>query len=207
MLSSHTSSGRLYEVDLRLRPNGESGLLVSSISAFEEYQRQHAWVWEHQALTRARFCAGDQSVGAQFERVRNEVLRMPRDIAKLRHEVIEMRQKMHDGHLNKTDLFDIKHDNGGMVDIEFMVQFVVLAHSATHPELTANSGNLALLNTAAKLKLIDDEISDKVRELYRELRRVQHQMRLNNQTPCRIEPGRLDTAPVLALWKTLLERP
>ncbi len=207
MLSSHTSSGRLYEVDLRLRPNGESGLLVSPINAFEEYQRQHAWVWEHQALTRARFCAGDDSVGMQFERIRNEVLRMPRDITRLRQEVIEMRQKMHDGHPNKTTQFDIKHDTGGMVDIEFLVQFLVLAHSASHPELTANSGNLALLDTAAKLKLIDAETSDRVRELYRELRRVQHQMRLNNQTRCLIEPGRLDTSPVLALWRTLLERP
>ncbi|HLY96139.1 MAG: bifunctional [glutamate--ammonia ligase]-adenylyl-L-tyrosine phosphorylase/[glutamate--ammonia-ligase] adenylyltransferase [Sideroxydans sp.] len=207
MLSSHTSSGRLYEVDLRLRPNGESGLLVSSIQAFDEYQREHAWAWEHQALTRARFCAGNESVGMQFERIRNEVLRMPRDINKLRQEVVEMRQKMHDGHPNKTDLFDIKHDSGGMVDIEFMVQFLVLAHSASHPELTANSGNLALLDTAAKLGLIDEGTSAQVRELYRELRRVQHQMRLNNQTRCLIEPGRLDTAPVLALWKTLLERP
>ncbi len=207
MLSSHTSSGRLYEVDLRLRPNGESGLLVSSISAFEEYQRQHAWVWEHQALTRARFCAGDESVGAQFERIRNEVLRQPRDMARLRKEVVEMRQKMHDGHPNRTALFDIKHDSGGMVDIEFLVQFLVLAHSAAHPELTANSGNLALLETAARLQLIDAGISSSIRELYRELRRVQHSMRLNNQTPCRIEQGRFDSAPVLSLWKNLLGRP
>jgi glutamate-ammonia-ligase adenylyltransferase len=206
MLSSYTSSGRLYEVDLRLRPNGESGLLVSSIAAFEQYQLQHAWAWEHQALTRARFCAGDESVGAQFERIRVEVLRMPRDISKLRQEVIEMRQKMHDGHPNKTGRFDIKQDSGGMVDIEFMVQFLVLAYSADHPELAANRGNLALLETAAMLKLIDSEISDKVRELYRELRRVQHQMRLNNQTPCRIERDRLDTAPVSTLWKSLLEK-
>ena len=100
MLSSYTSSGRLYEVDLRLRPNGDSGLLVSSVAAFEEYQRQHAWVWEHQALTRARFCAGDKSVGARFERIRVEVLRMPRSLPELRQEVVEMRQKMHDGHPN-----------------------------------------------------------------------------------------------------------
>ena len=92
-----------------------------------------------------------------------------------------------------------------MVDIEFMVQFLVLAYSGAHTELTANSGNLVLLEIAAKLDLIDDGMSLKVRELYRELRRVQHQMRLNNQTPCRIEHGRLDTAPVTALWKFLLE--
>jgi len=207
MLSSYTSSGRLYEIDLRLRPNGESGLLVSSVGAFEEYQRQHAWVWEHQALTRARFCAGDAAVGAHFARIRNEVLCMPRDVSSLRLEVVEMRRKMHDGHPNKSDLFDIKQDSGGMVDIEFLVQFLVLAHAAAHPELTVNRGNLALLEIAAKLNLIDHEISDKVRELYRELRRVQHQMRLNNQMPCRIEPDRLDTSPAITLWKSLLEQP
>jgi glutamate-ammonia-ligase adenylyltransferase len=206
MLSSFTSSGRLYEVDLRLRPNGEGGLLVSSIEAFDDYQRNHAWVWEHQALTRARFCAGDAHVGAQFEAIRNAVLRQPRDIEKLRNDVVEMRQKMHDGHQNKTSLFDIKHDSGGMVDIEFMVQFLVLAHAAHHPELTANSGNIALLATAAKLNLIDEKISDQVRNLYRELRHLQHQMRLNNQTHCRIEQGKLDTAAALALWKALLGR-
>ncbi|MDD5057271.1 MAG: bifunctional [glutamate--ammonia ligase]-adenylyl-L-tyrosine phosphorylase/[glutamate--ammonia-ligase] adenylyltransferase [Sideroxydans sp.] len=204
MLSSFTSSGRLYEVDLRLRPNGEGGLLVSSIAAFDDYQRNHAWVWEHQALTRARFCAGDARVGTQFEAIRNAVLRQPRDIDKLKQDVVDMRQKMHDGHHNKTPLFDIKHDSGGMVDIEFMVQFLVLAHAAHHPELTANSGNIALLDTAAKLNLIDGATSDQVRTLYRELRHIQHQMRLNNQTHCRIEQGRLDTAAALALWKTLL---
>jgi glutamate-ammonia-ligase adenylyltransferase len=207
MLSSHTSSGRLYEVDLRLRPNGESGLLVSSIEAFDEYQRQHAWVWEHQALTRARFCAGNAAVGAQFERIRSEVLRLPRTAEKLRQDVLEMRQKMRDGHPNPTERFDIKHDSGGMVDIEFMVQYLVLAYSAQHPELTANSGNLALLKKAAELGLIDREASEQVRETYRELRRIQHEMRLNNDNACRIEPERLDTTAVRRLWQGLLERP
>jgi len=189
-----------------LRPNGESGLLVSSVVAFEEYQRQHAWVWEHQALTRARFCAGDAEVGTRFERIRSEVLRMPRDIARLKQDVVVMRQKMHDGHPNQSNLFDIKQDSGGMVDIEFMVQFLVLAHSATYPELTSNKGNLALLEISARLNLIDTAISGKVRESYRELRRVQHQMRLNNQTLCRIEPGRFDTSAVRALWDVLLKQ-
>ncbi len=204
LLSSYTAAGRLYEVDLRLRPNGESGLLVSSIEAFEDYQRNHAWVWEHQALTRARFCAGDTAVGAQFERIRIDVLRQQRDLAQLRGAVVEMRQKMHDGHPNASHLFDIKHDSGGMVDIEFMVQFLVLAYAAQHPQLTANSGNLALLEQAAKLGLIESGLSEAVRNVYRKLRGIQHQMRLNNQSPCRIEQGMLDTAPVLALWQHLL---
>lgn len=204
LLSSHTAAGRLYEVDLRLRPNGESGLLVSSIEAFGDYQRNHAWVWEHQALTRARCCAGDAAVGEQFERIRNATLRLPRGLPSLKREIIDMRQKMHDGHPNKTDLFDIKHDCGGMVDIEFMVQFLVLAYAAQFPQLTANSGNLALLDEAAKLGLIETGYSNAVRTLYRELRRIQHQMRLNNQTSCRIGQDRLDTTPVLTLWQKLL---
>ncbi len=204
VLSSYTSAGRLYETDLRLRPNGASGLLVSSTAAFADYQKNQAWVWEHQALTRARFCAGDASVGKQFDAIREQVLRQPRDITALRREVIAMRQKMHDGHPNKSPLFDIKHDSGGMVDIEFMVQFLVLAHAAAHPEFTSNSGNLALLDLAAKLHLIGQESSDAVRDIYRNLRRLQHQMRLNNQALCRVEQGTINSAPVLALWEKLL---
>ncbi len=206
-LSSYTSAGRLYETDLRLRPNGASGLLVSSISAFAEYQRQHAWVWEHQALTRARFCAGDASIGKQFEIIRDEVLRQPRDPAVLRQEIVAMRQKMHDAHPNNSGLMDLKHDRGGMVDIEFMVQFLVLAYSAAHSELTANSGNLALLTRAGELGLIDAKRAEMVCATYRNLRALQHKMRLNNQSPCRVNPEEIDTLPVMALWGTLLEAP
>ncbi|MDD5179770.1 MAG: bifunctional [glutamate--ammonia ligase]-adenylyl-L-tyrosine phosphorylase/[glutamate--ammonia-ligase] adenylyltransferase [Gallionellaceae bacterium] len=206
LLSSHTSSGRLYEIDLRLRPNGASGLLVSSIAAFEEYQQQHAWVWEHQALTRARFSAGDAQVGEQFEAIRNAVLRKPRDLEALRREIVAMRQKMRDEHANKGSLFDIKHDRGGMVDIEFMVQFLVLAHAHAHPELTANSGNLALLKSAGALGLIDAQMAAAVCAIYRRLRALQHKMRLNNQSPCRVDADEIDPAPVLALWEELLKK-
>ncbi|MFA6015358.1 MAG: bifunctional [glutamate--ammonia ligase]-adenylyl-L-tyrosine phosphorylase/[glutamate--ammonia-ligase] adenylyltransferase [Gallionellaceae bacterium] len=205
VLSSYTSAGRLYETDLRLRPNGASGLLVSSTAAFSDYQAHQAWVWEHQALTRARFSAGNADVGQQFERIREQVLRQSRDFAILREEVINMRKKMHDGHPNKSALFDIKHDRGGMVDIEFMVQYLVLAHAAAHPELTANSGNLALLDSAAKLKLIPAELSHAVRDIYRNLRRLQHKIRLNNQLVSRIPQEEIDIAPVLELWGILLE--
>jgi glutamate-ammonia-ligase adenylyltransferase len=179
-------------------------LLVSSIEAFSEYQRKHAWVWEHQALTRARFCAGDATVGASFERIRNEILQLPRELNALKLSIIEMRQKMHDGHQNHSNLFDIKHDKGGMVDIEFLVQFLVLAYAAQYPRLTANSGNLALLGTAAELGLIDNGLSEGARNLYRELRLVQHEMRLNNLTPCRIDQNRLDISSVSKLWKMIL---
>jgi len=204
MLSSYTASGRLYEVDLRLRPNGESGLLVSSIAAFAAYQREHAWTWEHQALTRARFCAGDAAVGEQFEAIRVQLLQAQRDPVTLRHEIVQMRQKMRDGHPNRTALFDIKHDPGGMVDIEFIVQYLVLAHAAAHPVLTGNIGNLALLRLAGERGLIDAAAATEVSDIYRALRELQHKMRLNHEGPCRIPAGEIDTAPVIALWQRLL---
>jgi glutamate-ammonia-ligase adenylyltransferase len=203
MLGSYTPSGRLYETDLRLRPNGASGLLVSSIAAFDEYQRSHAWVWEHQALTRARFCAGDTQVGAAFESVRQQVLCQPRDLVILRKEIVEMRQKMREGHPNNSKLFDIKHDSGGMVDIEFMVQYIVLAHAHQYPQLTANIGNLALLKLAGELGLISAGLAEQVRALYRTLRQVQHRMRLNNQSPCRIERNEINTVACGELWGVL----
>jgi [glutamine synthetase] adenylyltransferase / [glutamine synthetase]-adenylyl-L-tyrosine phosphorylase len=205
MLGSYTSSGRLYETDLRLRPNGASGLLVSAIEAFAEYQQSQAWVWEHQALTRARFSAGDTQVGTAFEQIRRRVLCQPRDLTTLRKEILEMRQKMLDGHPNATGLFDIKHDRGGMVDIEFMVQYLVLAYAYQHPQLTANIGNLALLKLAGELGLIPVDIAEQNRSLYRTLRQTQHRMRLNNLSPCRIEQGEIETAAGRKLWKMLFE--
>jgi glutamate-ammonia-ligase adenylyltransferase len=203
MLSSYTSSGRLYETDLRLRPNGASGLLVSSVEAFSGYQHKEAWVWEHQALTRARFSAGDARVGAAFDQIRQQVLCQPRDLAALRNEILEMRRKMHDGHPNGSGLFDIKHDSGGMVDIEFIVQYLVLAYAHQYPQLTANIGNLALLKLAGELGLIPIELAEQTRTLYRTLRQTQHRMRLNDLTPCRVAPGEIDSKTSRQLWQKL----
>ncbi|OGS90935.1 MAG: bifunctional glutamine synthetase adenylyltransferase/deadenyltransferase [Gallionellales bacterium GWA2_60_18] len=203
MLGSYTSSGRLYETDLRLRPNGASGLLVSTVAAFAEYQQKDAWIWEHQALTRARFSAGDAQVGTAFEGIRREVLCQERDPGMLRKEILAMRQKMLDGHPNDSGLFDIKHDRGGMVDIEFMVQYLVLAHAHRHPQLTGNIGNLALLKLAGELGLIPGELAEQMRALYRTLRQIQHRMRLNNQSLCRIGHGTVETGTCLELWKML----
>ena len=203
MLSSHTSTGRLYETDLRLRPNGASGLLVSTVGAFAEYQQKQAWVWEHQALTRARFSVGDTTIGAAFEDIRKRVLCQPREPVTLRKEILEMRQKMLDGHPNDTDLFDIKHDRGGMVDIEFMVQYLVLAHARQHPQLTGNIGNLALLKLAAELGLISADLAEQTRTLYRTLRQAQHRIRLNSQLPCRVSHEEIDTRASQKLWAEL----
>ncbi|HNP25149.1 MAG TPA: bifunctional [glutamate--ammonia ligase]-adenylyl-L-tyrosine phosphorylase/[glutamate--ammonia-ligase] adenylyltransferase, partial [Nitrosomonas sp.] len=125
-LNSHTSAGLLYATDLRLRPNGNSGLLAHSIEAFAEYQRTQAWVWEHQALTRARFVAGDPGVAEAFESTRKEILCQQRNLIELKQDILSMREKMRDAHPNPTALFDIKQDRGGIIDVEFIVQYLVL---------------------------------------------------------------------------------
>ena len=205
-ISSMTPAGILYETDLRLRPNGASGLLVSSIEAFEGYQKNQAWVWEHQALTRARFCAGDADVGAAFERIRIEVLRQERDAATLREEVLKMRQKMLDAHPNTSSLFDIKHDRGGIIDVEFIVQYLVLNFSRLHPELTKDVGNLALLRIAGELDLIPADLAKQVRDAYREYRLIQHQLRLQGGAHARIDPAQLEehAEAVKRLWVAVL---
>ncbi len=202
-LSTATAAGTLFEIDLRLRPNGNAGLLVTDIAGFIDYQMQHAWVWEHQALTRARFCAGDQDIGAAFEWERNRILRLQRPVAPLLEEVLAMRKKMHDGHPNPTDRFDIKHDEGGMVDIEFIVQTLVLRYSHDHGELTGNLGNIALLRIAGELGLIDGHLAQQVGDAYREYRRRQHAERLSGAASARVAPEECAQAraAVMQLWQ------
>jgi glutamate-ammonia-ligase adenylyltransferase len=185
-LSSRTSSGVLFETDLELRPSGASGLLVSSIEAFARYQEESAWIWEHQALTRARYCAGDQQVGAAFEAIRERVLRRRRDAIPLARAIVEMRDKLHAAHPNRSGLFDLKHDPGGMIDVEFTVQFLVLAHAQRFAELTQNLGNIALLRMAAERGLIAAELAERSRDAYREFRRLQHGLRLNGARYARV---------------------
>ncbi len=205
-LSTMTSSGRLYEVDLRLRPDGDAGLLAVSVEAFAEYQRKHAWPWEHQALTRARYAAGDAAVGARFEAVRRDILLAPRDVPALRDEVRAMRDKISAGHLNNTGKFDLKHDRGGMVDVEFVTQYLVLTQAAAHPMLVENLGNITLLRLAAQSGLLDPNLATRAGDAYRTLRRVQHAMRLQGQEKARVAPDTLteERAAVTALWNTVL---
>jgi glutamate-ammonia-ligase adenylyltransferase len=204
-LSARTSAGTLFETDLQLRPSGSSGLLVSSVAAFEEYQERAAWPWEHQALTRARYCAGDKAVGLEFENIRTRILTRERDPAALAREVLAMRDKLHAAHPNRSKLFDLKHDRGGMIDIEFTVQFVVLAHAHRHPELTRNLGNIALLKIAADLGLIDKDLAEKSRNSYRDFRRLQHALRLNGAQYARvpIEQVAAKAEAVRSLWKAV----
>lgn len=206
-LTSHTAAGTLFDVDTRLRPNGAAGLMVTHFEAFRRYQMREgdnaAWVWEHQALTRARFCAGDAEIGARFEALRTAVLRQEREPGPLRDEIVAMRERVAEGHANPTELFDLKHDRGGMVDIEFTVQFLVLLHSAAHAELTRNKGNIALLHMASELGLIDATEAGQVADAYRDFRARQHKLRLDGQSAARVPAGTCahEAAHVRALWE------
>jgi glutamate-ammonia-ligase adenylyltransferase len=204
-MTSHTPAGILFDVDIALRPDGASGLIVSPFSAFEKYQADSAWAWEHQALTRARYCAGDAAIGGRFEALRVAVLRHSRDAKKLKQDILAMRKKMHDAYPNRSALFDLKQDAGGMIDIEFMVQFLVLQHSAQYPQLTKDIGNIALLKLSAELGLIDTALADETANAYRSYRKLQHQIRLQGEERARVEPERVrrEAATVQQLWKQL----
>jgi len=193
----------LFDTDLRLRPSGAAGLLVSPIEAFARYQEHDAWVWEHQALSRARYSAGDSRVGQVFESIRERILRRSREPAALAKEILAMREKMHAAHPNKSGLFDIKHDAGGMIDIEFTVQYLVLARAHEFPALTRNLGNIALLGMAAELGLLPKQLAERCRSAYREYRRTQHALRLNGARYARVPHAQVaaHVAAVRELWQ------
>jgi len=204
-LTVKTGEGDLYEIDTALRPNGNSGLLITSLDSYANYQQQRgsnaAWTWEHQAMTRARCVLGDADLQARFDAVREAVIGTARDAAALRAEIVDMRVKLGRARPVKAGQFDVKHSPGGMVDIEFAVQFLVLAHSAQHPELRANVGNIALLQRAQLCGLLPGHTGDNAALAYRSLRQIQHRARLNE------EPTQLDVEQVsferdagLALW-------
>jgi len=210
-LTLRTAAGELFDIDTALRPNGNSGLLVTSYHAFDDYQRQRgsntAWTWEHQALTRARWCAGEPALAARFEDTRRGVLSSDRDVAALREEVIAMRQRLRDAHPCPPEHFDIKHSAGGMIDVEFAVQFLVLAHSHAHPALMDNLGNIALLTRAAQAGLVPPAMAEAAGQAYRELRRIQHRARLD-EAPTVLSGEALQAAlrhrdDVRALWQAV----
>ena len=204
-LTTRTSAGELYEIDTALRPNGNSGLLVTSIDSFRKYQTGRggntAWTWEHQALTRARWCAGWLGLAAPFEAVRRGVLQTPRDAAALRTEVEAMRAKVRAAHPVKAGRFDVKHSAGGMIDVEFAVQYLVLAEAAAHAGLLDDVGNIALLQRAERSGLLGAGIGSAAADAYRDLRRAQHRARLDEQ-PTHVDPASmaLQRDAVLTLW-------
>lgn len=163
--------GPLYEVDMRLRPSGRAGTMVSSLESFREYQQREAWVWEHQALVRARAVAGDPELGARFEAVRREILCQPRERAAVAREVLSMRRRIAEHHGGDEDL---KRGSGGIVDIEFMVQYLVLAHAHEHPDLAVYPDNIRILETAERLELLPAPMAESLREAYLALRAEWH---------------------------------
>lgn len=178
-LGTLTAAGRAYEVDTRLRPSGESGLLVSSVPAFATYQREHAWTWEHQALIRARAVAGDPQTRAAFEVVRREILARERDPDKLRTDILEMRDRIRLEHDRSDDLFfDLKQGLGGITDIEFMVQYGVLRWANQHNELLEFSDNLRLLEQLTGLGLMPAPMGTVLHDAYFALRAAVHRSAL-----------------------------
>jgi [glutamine synthetase] adenylyltransferase / [glutamine synthetase]-adenylyl-L-tyrosine phosphorylase len=215
-LTVKTREGDLFEIDTALRPNGNSGLLTTSFDAYEKYQlgrgSNTAWTWEHQAMTRARFVdmasepddGGECSLCERFDRIREAVIAAPRDRAALKAEIVAMREKVRAARPVKADRFDVKHSPGGMVDAEFAVQFLVLSEAKAHPELIPNVGNIALLIRAEEAGLLPAGIGRNAAAAYRELRRVQHRARLNEE-PTQVPMSALATEreAMLALWKAV----
>nr|WP_233249562.1 bifunctional [glutamate--ammonia ligase]-adenylyl-L-tyrosine phosphorylase/[glutamate--ammonia-ligase] adenylyltransferase [Limnohabitans sp. Hippo3] len=204
-----TADGDLYEIDTALRPNGNSGLLVTRFEAYADYQQQRgsntAWTWEHQAMTRARFVMGLPGLAPQFDTVRHAVISAPRDAVSLKAEIVAMRDKVRQGHPVKAERFDVKHSPGGMVDAEFAVQYLVLLHTAAHPELADNVGNIALLQRAEKAGLLPTGVGQAAANAYREMRRVQHRARLNEEpTDVPLEQLVSEREAVLALWREVM---
>ena len=207
-LTTRTAAGELFDIDTALRPNGNSGLLVTSLTSYENYQKGRgsntAWTWEHQAITRARFCAGTADLAPRFEAARRAVICAERDPDALRNEIHAMRDRVRSARPVKAGLFDVKHSEGGMMDAEFAVQYLVLAHGKAHPELLDNVGNIALLQRAEACALLPPGIGRAAADAYRELRRAQHRARLDER-PTQVDPATLlpQRDAVLALWRAV----
>ncbi len=205
-LNTPTPGGIVYEVDTRLRPSGNAGLMSTTIDAFDLYQKEGAWTWEHQALVRARPVAGDAGPREAFERVRADVLTRRRDTERLRREVREMRERQRREKSGRGDRFDIKNDRGGLIDIEFMVQFLVLDAAPDHPEVVRYTDNVRLLRALAAAGRLPEDDAHRLAGAYRTYRRRLHQLALQDEE--RVAGSDELTAEreaVAALWGTLME--
>ena len=206
-LATATPSGQLYDVDMRLRPSGKSGLLVSNLKAFADYQKVKAWTWEHQALVRARVVCGDPVLAEQFNQLRAAILSQPRDLNKLREDVVTMREKMQTNLGSKqanSELFHVKQDAGGLVDIEFIVQYLVLAYSHAHPKLYEFTDNMRILDALAATGVLPSEQAASLQDAYLMYRQTTHHAALDKAGAF------LDAAPwvkhrqrVTQIWQAL----
>ncbi len=192
ILTAHTAAGLLYEIDMRLRPSGTSGLLVSPVDAFGDYQRNDAWTWEHQALVRARPVGGDPEMADAFDRIRREVLCRDRDPEQLAREVADMRDRIRreqKGGRSGGEAFDLKQGRGGLVDIEFLVQYLVLRHARRHDALLAWTDNVRLIRTLNRVGVLDDDTAALLRTAYLTFRSKMHRLSLQQQ-PARVPADR-----------------
>ncbi len=207
ILTTEMPSGRLYEMDTRLRPSGHSGPLVSTFTGFEKYQRHSAWVWEHQALIRARVVFGDRALTAKFNELRLSILSMPKTISELRAEVVKMRLKMQE-HLGEKDaaLFDLKQDRGGMVDLEFIVQFLLLANAQYHPNLARWTDNMRLIDAFITAEILTQEEGWALQNAYTVLRSKTHELALQQQ-PAKVASSDMNEyiRTVKELWFSKVE--
>ena len=207
LINSASGHGTLFKTDLRLRPFGQSGLLVSSLESFQNYQQNQAKTWEHQALTRGRGICGDKMVLGQFESIRGQVMKTQRERSILSQSILDMRRLMDSEFPPKPNVFDLKRDAGGIIDIEFIVQFIVLLHANKYPELSENIGNIALLTIAANKNLISQDAATAVSEAYYDYRKLQHAQRLQGVQRVVVPDGDLlsHRKNVISLWETLFQ--
>jgi glutamate-ammonia-ligase adenylyltransferase len=217
IMTTPTYSGMLYEIDMRLRPDGEKGMIARSLASFADYQRSEAWTWEHQALVRARAVAGDPRLSERFQAVRREILSLRRDPDQLRTEVRDMRAKMRanldqsrvdaaGGDEQADDVFDLKQGRGGIADIEFMVQYSVLRWAAEHPDLITWTDNIRLLETLDALRLLPGNAAAELTDAYKALRGAYHRNALQD-TPGLVADSalRAERQAVQALWLAVME--
>ena len=206
LFSTRTSSGILYEVDARLRPSGAAGMLVTTADSFADYQQNEAWTWEHQALVRARVVYGDPELQARFDAIRRDILTTPREGEKLQTEVREMREKMR-AHLGNKhpDRFDIKADAGGITDIEFITQYLVLRYASDKPKLTRWSDNVRILELLAQNDIMDEAEARALTHAYTTLRDALHHLALQEQ-PGHVAPDAFsqEREQVSASWQKWL---
>jgi glutamate-ammonia-ligase adenylyltransferase len=205
-LTTQTGSGELYEIDTRLRPDGRSGLLVSNTEVFERYQEENAWTWEHQALLRARAVAGSDKIAREFERVRYKTLTNKVDRNKLRDDVIGMRRRMRK-ELDRSDktLFDLKHGKGGIGDIEFLVQYLVLREASSDPDVILYSDNIRQLDALIAGSILEKTAGERLQDIYRCYRLQLHRLVLDGQKAlCDNDSFQSERDFVASIWRDWL---
>jgi glutamate-ammonia-ligase adenylyltransferase len=182
MLTTHTSAGVLYDVDMRLRPSGDSGMLVSHLEGFADYQKDNAWVWEHQALIRARAIIGEDALRQRFAAIRRQILTEARDGRKLKSEVADMRARLRKEYDKAPEhFFDIKHGLGGILDIEFLVQYLVLRYAHRHPQIVRWTDNVRLIQSLYESGILDNTTAFRLRRAYLVYRAMVHRLNLKQQ--------------------------